>query len=140
MWQALRRGDARQYLEIVVEARLYLPAFDEAGPQRLVTFRAGDETYLPVFTSGEALARQLAGVVAYRTTTYQELLEKRPDPAWRLAIDPGLPIGALLPLDAVAAALSGEAPVSPVEPVDPTANNELEQALLDALAAEDMDT
>lgn len=143
MLDAVLAGDARRYLEILSGAVLYLPAFEEAGPQRLVTFQEGDATCLPVFTSGEAMALRLSGIPAYRTTTHRELVEKWPDPAWVLAVDPGLPIGGMFPLPAIAEALSDAVPVTPMEPIagggSGAAGNDLERDLLSAIAEEDMD-
>src|SRR3954471_7511887 len=103
----LRDDQIEAYVATLLPATLFLPSADEPAPQELVTLTVGDECYLMVFTSVEAMAAQLTGVPAYRTTTCAELVEKWPDERCLLAVDPGLPIQAYLPVDVLADALAG---------------------------------
>ena len=100
-----------------------------------MTLTVGTESYLMVFTSVEAMVAQLSGVPAFRTTTCAELIEKWPDEQWLLAVDPGLPIQAYLPIDVLAEALAGdvfvvEVPTEDDLPFEPF--NEVESDLVDA--------
>ncbi len=104
--------DRRAYFQVVAAAELYLPQVvaDRGGEQRFLTVHAFDQTLLPVFTSVQALAAQLRGAVdGYTVTNYAELRRKWPDPLWRLAINPGTPVDAYLPVEAVAEAAMGDA-------------------------------
>ncbi|GAA1808006.1 hypothetical protein GCM10009682_32270 [Luedemannella flava] len=124
---ALRDDVMEEYVARLLTATLYLPSGPDPAATDLLTFTVGDERYLMAFTSPDALARQLRGVPAFRTTTCAELVEKWPDETWQLAIDPGLPIQAYLPVDVLAG-------VGAVE----LARNEVEDELAAAVAAEDL--
>ncbi|GIH16551.1 hypothetical protein Raf01_47230 [Rugosimonospora africana] len=117
MVDALQRGDSQAYFQVLATATLYLPAFDEPGPQQLVTVKSGDDTYLIVFTSPEALARRLKGVDSFRTTSYPELRAKWPDPLWMLAVDPDTPIQGFMPIAIVSEGAAGRV-VLPAVPDD----------------------
>lgn len=78
------------------------------GEQEFITITLFDQTFLPVFTSLEGLLQAARGVAnGYLQTSYPELREKWPAPQWQLAINPGLPIDAYLPVGAVAEAAQG---------------------------------
>ena len=114
MLRAALAGDRREYFRILAGADLYLPqlAGDEPGEQRLITGELFGQTVLPVFTSVEALARQASTAAdAYTVTNYPELRNKWPDPSWRLAVNPGLPLDAYVPIEAVEGAAIGEVTV-----------------------------
>jgi hypothetical protein len=114
MLRAALAGDRREYFRILAGADLYLPQLvgDEPGEQRLITGELFGQTVLPVFTSVEALARQAdTAADAYTVTNYPELRHKWPDPSWRLAVNPGLPLDAYVPIEAVAGAATGEVTV-----------------------------
>jgi hypothetical protein len=114
MLQAALAGDRREYFRILASADLYLPqlAGDEPGEQRLITGELFGQTMLPVFTSVEALALQAGEAAdAYTVTSYSELRHKWPDPGLRLAVNPGLPLDAYVPIEAVAGAAAGEVTV-----------------------------
>ncbi len=112
MTQALTDDDRAEFFRILATAELYLPQVgadeavaDEGEGQTFITGEFAGQTVLPVFTSVEALAA-FAG--AYTTTSYTELREKWPKPDWWLAVNPGYPIDAYLPVEAVEAAARGE--------------------------------
>jgi hypothetical protein len=114
MLRAALAGDRREYFRILAGADLYLPQLvgDEPGGQRLITGELFGQTVLPVFTSVEALALQAGEAAdAYTVTSYPELRHKWPDPSWRLAVNPGLPLDAYVPIEAVAGAAAGEVTV-----------------------------
>ena len=142
MVQALLREDTRAYFQALVDATLYLPAFSGPGPQQLVTCQAGDDTYLLVFTSAQALASRLAGVDAFNVTSYPELVAKWPDPALLLAVDPDLPIQGYMPIHVVAEGAAGRVDLPGIEAPAPAAfpaANDTERALAAAAAQADVD-
>jgi hypothetical protein len=114
MARAALAGDRREYFRILAGADLYLPQLlgDQKGSQRFITGEMFGQTVLPVFTSVEALAFA-AGTVAdsYTVTNYPELRNKWPDPSWRLAVNPGLPLDAYVPIEAVEGAAIGDVTV-----------------------------
>lgn len=136
---ALARGDSQAYFQALAEATLYLPAVEEPGPQQLVTVRSGDDVYLIVFTSCEALAERLVGVTAFRTTTCDELLANWPNQDWMLAVDPDTPIQAYAPIDVITDASAGRIVLpSTLEPRTEPAND-LEADLDRAIRSGDVD-
>jgi hypothetical protein len=109
--EAALADDRASYFRLVAVADLYLPQLsgEEAAGQRFVTVRLFEHTFLPVFTSWQALGEQFRGVAdAYTVTNYAELSRKWPDPRWRLAINPGTPLDAYLPVEGVADAAVGD--------------------------------
>ena len=62
----------------------------------------GERTVVPVFTSVSLQREVLGRAVGSRSfATLANLLRYWPDPSWDLAINPGTPIGALLPADQI---------------------------------------
>jgi type III secretion system (T3SS) SseB-like protein len=139
MAEALGRGDSQAYFRALTAATLYLPAFDEPGPQQLVTVRSGDDQYLMAFTSAEALTARLNGVPAFRTTTCAELLSKWPDPALMLAIDPETPIQAYAPIEVVRDGAARDLALTPAVAVPDGPVNALEEELDQAVRRADVD-
>ncbi|HEY8480363.1 MAG TPA: SseB family protein [Spirillospora sp.] len=94
--EAKANGDTATYLRLLAQADPVLPATAPAveDPDRaeLPTVVIGGDTCVTVFTSPAALARtgdRHRGL--YRRITFARLAGAWPDPAWRLAINPGLP-------------------------------------------------
>jgi hypothetical protein len=124
MMAALVGGDRREYFRILAAADLYLPQHtwdrepdgdgapedgDDGGAQRFITAQLFGATFLLVFTSVETMVPQVRGLAdAYTITSYAELRDKWPAPEWRLAVNPGSPLDAYVPLDAVEAAAHGD--------------------------------
>lgn len=110
---AVETDDRRGYFQLVAVADLFLPQVrGERGPQRFLTVRSYEQTFLPVFTSWQALAAQCGDAVdGYTITNYAELARKWPDTDWRLALNPGTPIDAYLAVEAVRAAAVGDVDV-----------------------------
>jgi len=124
MAEALTRGDTAEYFRTFAVATLALPTLladhEEGQAQRMVTWDIDGETFLPVFTSVEALTECLdESCDAFSTVTYRELAEKWPEPSWRLAINPGSPIGAFVDVATVIeAALERVRVPAPESPAD----------------------
>lgn len=98
---ARERGDAASYLAVLAETDLFLPVPDDhsagAAPFAWPLLRLPDEsTAVLAFTSEEALSYAVPHGRRYQAATFVDLAEAWPDPAWRLAVDPGLPIAAHL--------------------------------------------
>ncbi|MEV4008744.1 SseB family protein, partial [Actinomadura sp. NPDC049753] len=99
--EAKANGDNTAYFKLLENADLVLPATASAveDPDRaeFPTITIGSGTYVTVFTSPGALARtgdRHPGL--YRRTSFARLAAGWPDPAWRLAINWGLPSEVLL--------------------------------------------
>ncbi|MGI5208025.1 TY-Chap domain-containing protein [Spirillospora sp. CA-108201] len=99
--EAKANGDNTTYFKLLENADLVLPATASAveDPDRaeFPTITIGSGTYVTVFTSPGALARtgdRHPGL--YRRTSFARLAAGWPDPAWRLAINWGLPSEVLL--------------------------------------------
>jgi hypothetical protein len=109
MLAALQGGDRPGYFRILATAKLYLPVVSrEPGAQEFVTAELFGVRFLLVFTSVEEMAQYVAGAAgSYTMTSYPELRDKWPVPTWRLAVDPGSPLEAYLPIDLVEAAADG---------------------------------
>ncbi|WP_157441960.1 SseB family protein [Actinoplanes awajinensis] len=120
------------YFQLIAVADLYLPQLtgDPSAEQRFVTVHAFGHVFLPVFTSVEALGRRFGHAVdGYTVTSFAELRRKWPDPDWRLAVNPGTPIDAYLPVESLADAAVGDLAVPVL--------GELVTAAGEAVAAED---
>jgi hypothetical protein len=98
MAAARARGDVRTELEVVARVPLLLPTppGDPApgGRPQFVVWPYQGEKRLVAFTSVPALASVFGdeAVSRARVTTYPELLQNWPDPVWKLAVNPNLPI------------------------------------------------
>jgi hypothetical protein len=106
MAAALARGDAVAYFQIVATAPLFMPApvAAEGGgdPRPVVTITVDGRRHLLAFASVQAAEVGMGGAVdSVVATSYRELVENWPDPEWRLALDPGSPIGVLTEMAAV---------------------------------------
>jgi hypothetical protein len=112
MLRAARADDRTEYFRILTRAELYLPQLRGDGDstsQQFVTMDLFGQTFLPVFTSLEAMAPRVAGIAdAYTVTGYDELFDRWPVAGWRLAVNPGTPLDAYLPVEAVRAAADGD--------------------------------
>ncbi|BCJ45194.1 hypothetical protein GCM10010168_69950 [Actinoplanes ianthinogenes] len=108
---AVLADDRQSFFQLVSVADLFLPQLtgDPAAGQRFLTVHAFEHVLLPVFTSVQALAAQFGHAVdGYTVTNYAELRRKWPHPEWRLAIDPGTPLAAFLPVEDLAEAAVGD--------------------------------
>ncbi|WP_302931568.1 SseB family protein [Actinomadura sp. WMMA1423] len=132
--EAKANGDNAAYFRLLENADLVLPATASAveDPDRaeFPTVTIGSGTYVTVFTSPGALARtgeRHPGL--YRRTSFARLAAGWPDPAWRLAINWGLPSEVLLDSSVIGRLQGGmgEAPMpvqdepNPYGTVDPNA-------------------
>ncbi len=122
LFAALAADDRRRYFQILATAPLYLPApppasvrSDDPAAMPYFTWNVLDGTYLLAFTSVQAMTAALGpGVQWYSETDYAQLSGNWPAPAWRLAVNPGQPIDAWLPVDMLAAAARGTVAVPTV--------------------------
>jgi hypothetical protein len=120
---AATAGDQRTYFRVLTQGPLYLPGFGKplaAGAHRtLLTVQLGQTTCLLAFTSVPALTAYVQKYAAeaadgaavpdaYWVSDVDELVQKWPDPAWRLALDPNLGIGAVVSIQDVVAGAAGE--------------------------------
>jgi hypothetical protein len=108
LWDALQAGELTAYFRTLLAARLYLPGRLSDGPtgdsQWFGTIVRDGVTYLPVFTSVEALRDYAEEVAdAYRITNIAELAQRWPNPAWHLAVSPNLPLAVAGPPTALIA-------------------------------------
>ncbi|MQY08349.1 hypothetical protein ACRB68_64560 [Actinomadura sp. RB68] len=83
---ARQRGDHATYFELLLTADLVLPAVSDADGSGLPIIQIGAGTYVTVFTSQEAM-----GDGPSYPTSFPLIAGGWPDPAWQLAINPGLP-------------------------------------------------
>lgn len=116
MAKALAADDQAGFFRILAGTALYLPqssaARDEPGAQTFVTTDLFGQTFLPVFTSIEAMLPQVTGGAdAYAVTGYAELRDKWPAPHWRLAVNPGTPLDAYVTIETVGQVAAGQTTV-----------------------------
>ncbi len=100
MADALARGDAVAYFQIVATAPLFLPApaaaEGDGAPRQVATITVDGRRHLLAFASLQAAEVGMGGAVhSVVATSYRELVKNWPNPEWRLALDPGSPIGVL---------------------------------------------
>jgi hypothetical protein len=149
MVRAAQAADQRAFFQVLAEADLVLPRFtqdDDHDGQRFVTAGLFGLTFLVVFTSVEAMAARLPGLVdGYALTSYAELSQKWPHPEWRLAVNPGTPLEAYVPVDSIAAAAAGDLVVATADELIAeaesavTAAPDVDAELAEAVAAGDVD-
>jgi SseB protein N-terminal domain len=137
MFDALIRNHSQDYFRVVATAPLYIPLFmSDAGTerQRVVVKSIDDANHLLVFTSVQGLTGYVQSGYTedsrpdgYATTSYEELAQRRPDPEWRLAINPGQPIDAYVEIDMVMHAALGNVQIPLADQlIDPDATAERE--------------
>lgn len=103
---ALSGANFARYFRTVLGAELFVPQRDGDEPYG---YEVSGRTFLPVFTSEEGMFAVLGAEPAAATvTSFARLREGWPAPQWWLAINPGLPIEAYLPVTAVEPAARGE--------------------------------
>ncbi|MCI2421201.1 SseB family protein [Saccharopolyspora sp. K220] len=116
---ALEAGDSKRYAEIVLGAPLYLPVLPEPGSelrQDLDEFMPLDRAHVLAFTSPEALSHGLGPYsLGHREADVAALARNWPGPDHQFALNPGLPIGAVLPLDALSRLADGSESLIPVD-------------------------
>ncbi|MEV4255532.1 hypothetical protein AB0J52_20450 [Spirillospora sp. NPDC049652] len=113
--EAKDRGDHTTYFDLLPTADLVFP--DAPGESVPPTMTLGAVTYITVFTSPGALARVSSPAVPFRRTSFADLSANWPDPAWQLAINPGL--GSEIHLDLTAVARLGAVRPGSSTPVPP---------------------
>ncbi|MGA8118182.1 MAG: SseB family protein [Actinocatenispora sp.] len=108
----LRDGDTGAYFAVIARIPLYLPSFTDVpavgGSRQFVVWNIDGTKCLLAFTSVEGMRTVLGDRVrGGLTTTYAELVEKWPNPQWRLAVNPDLPIYAVTGIRDVGRAATG---------------------------------
>lgn len=102
MLVARAREDARTYLEALVRAPLCLPPVGPSprkdGAQQFAVWEVDGRKHLIAFTSPLAMAASTGQKFpdGALVVDYADLLKHWPDPSWRLAVNPNLPIDFLV--------------------------------------------
>lgn len=137
---ALNAGDARDYARTVLSATLYLavpPTPDTDGWPELVRELEIDQPHMLVFTSLAGLSSVVGKYVEqYRETDFPTLARFWPDPSVVMALNPGLPINATLPLHAITGLADGDESLVPMGELAVVATEEAQAAVREALLAE----
>ncbi|MEN3305058.1 MAG: hypothetical protein V7603_1260 [Micromonosporaceae bacterium] len=113
------RGDATVYLRVLRGALLYVPVVgqpedDAQGPP---AWRHGGVPHVAVFTSLDTMRLRVVGIAdAYRVIECADLVAQWPDATGRLAVNPGTPIGAYLPVAALTDAAAGRSDLVEFDP------------------------
>lgn len=135
---AVSEGDARGYARTVLSAPLYVPmppTVDTEGWLEFVRALELDFPHVQAFTSLEGMSTVVTPFVSqYHEGDFAALARFWPDPDVVLAINPGLPISAVLPLNALTALAEGDESVLPAadlaDAVSEEAQNRVRQACL----------
>lgn len=119
MASALAAGDGEEYAKLLMSAPLSVPELPEPGtePAREVAELLPPGTaYVLAYTSVSALAFALGDLAAgYQQLDFAALRQRWPDPGHQLAVNPGTPIAAFLPPQAVAEVAAGDRSLVPIE-------------------------
>jgi hypothetical protein len=111
------RGDASVYLRVLRTAMLYVPVLGTEGDARPPSWRHGGVPHVAVFTSLDTMRLRVVGIAdAYRVVECADLVAQWPDPTGRLAVNPGTPIGAYLPVAALTDAGIGRSDLVEFDP------------------------
>jgi hypothetical protein len=137
---ALNAGDARAYARTVLSAQLYVavpPAPETVGWPELVRELGADGPHLLVFTSLAGLSTVVGRFVEnYRETDFATLARFWPDPSVLMALNPGLPINATLPLHVVTGLADGDQSLVPTGELATVASEEAQDRVRAAVLAE----
>jgi hypothetical protein len=137
---ALEAGDARGYARTVLTAPLYVPVPPDPntrGWSELVEALELTGPHLQAFTSLDGLAMVVGRFVdQYRESDFATLARFWPDPAVPLALNPGLPINATLPLNALTGLANGDEALVLVDDVGTSLTEEAQTRIREACLAE----
>lgn len=121
MAEALANGDGRRFAELVLANPLYLPKLPERGTDdwgELLRRLPLEREHVLAFTSTESMSLVLGPYAQGHTRTdFAALARAWRAPEWQLALNPGLPIGVVLPPAALPALARGEETLIPVADV-----------------------
>lgn len=106
-WALSGRNYAR-YFRAFADAPLYLPFRPDESADGPAVTEAYGWPVLSVFTSEAGVLATWGEPVDWVVTSFPQMRDSWPEPAWRLAINPGLPIEAVLPVTAVEQVMQGE--------------------------------
>ncbi len=109
MAAALAAGDQEDYLRVLANAHLVLPADQHGMDPVWPTMINENRTFVAAYTSPAAMMVSTTGqFLRSRTISFHELVERWPDPRWSLVVDPGLPLAAHLPASLIHQMAGGE--------------------------------
>jgi hypothetical protein len=99
--QARQAGDHVTYFELLMHAELVLPATGQAvedpGLTEFATTTMDGVTLVVVFTSPGAMFEAYGSDAGlYRRSSFREIANAWPDPAWSMTVNPGLPSCSIL--------------------------------------------
>lgn len=119
--EALAAGDGARYAARLADAPLIVaepPEPDTEEAQRVATMLPPAGRYVLVFTSRSALTHAMGpDATAYDGLDLTAVLQRWPDPAYQLAVDPGTPIATVLAPDELTRLAAGETSLVPLEEV-----------------------
>jgi hypothetical protein len=123
MAQAIAGRNRDAYLAVLASASLRVLVHGaDVGPPRWRTAVEQNRVFMVAFTSREAMRIVIGQVQPHLLLDLGGLATDWPDPAWGLAVDPGLPIGSRLPQHMVRQlAALGAGPAGPPSPSAPPA-------------------
>lgn len=138
---ALNAGDTREFARTVLSAQFYLavpPASDAEGWAELIRELGLNRPHMLVFTSLTGLSTVVGGhVTEYHEMDFPTLARFWPDPTVMMALNPGLPINATLPLHMVTGLAEGDESLVPMGDLATAASEaaqaEVRQAVLTEL-------
>ncbi|HIV58016.1 MAG TPA: hypothetical protein H9902_08670 [Candidatus Stackebrandtia faecavium] len=116
---ALRAKRQEEYFRLLTRVDLLLPVHDGqiSGAGSWATWSTEERTHILAFTSPEAMQACLhSHAGSFRTVQFTRLADEWPDPAWWLAVNPGLPIEGYLPSWFVGQVANGNAVLPEAEP------------------------
>ncbi|WP_086829092.1 SseB family protein [Allokutzneria sp. NRRL B-24872] len=117
--EALTTGDGKRFANAVITSPLYLPVLPEQGSERWRELSAQlplDQPHVLVFTSTDAMSLLLGSYTrGHIETDYTSLVRSWPGPQFQLAINPGLPIGSVMPVEALEQLRTGKEELIPAE-------------------------
>ncbi|MFB9908532.1 SseB family protein [Allokutzneria oryzae] len=129
MAAALEEGDGKRYANTVMSAPLFLPVLPERGSERwreLNTQLPLDQPHVLVFTSTEAMELLLGSYTrGHIQTDYPSLAKRWPSPDFHLALNPGLPIGSVMPFGALEQLRTGQESLVSAEAVAESVQEEI---------------
>ncbi len=119
MLAAVEASDGMRYGQLLKSSILYVPTLSEGSAEtRPQTLPKANLNEVVAFTSPVTLFWVLGGLASrYESYDLAGLRERYPDPGCQLVVNPGLPIGVLVPLSDVEKLAAGEQDLVPVDDV-----------------------
>ncbi|TVT58645.1 SseB family protein [Amycolatopsis rhizosphaerae] len=132
--RALEAGDGGRFAKAVLSAPLFLPVLpkrDSPEGKELMLLLPWEEEHVLAYTCAETLSDALGPYTdGYTETTYAALAAAWPEgSALKLALNPGLPIAAALPIEAIHDLAEGRRSLIPSEDVEQLVLDELRKQI-----------